>query len=121
MASSEIVIGYHKLDTTFYTNHVQHITLRSDASQGKRRVKEVNSWYRDREIGRGSFGTVFLERSQKGEYRAVKVIAKDMNSTRRIDSRRELMAMAILAKVRGKAPSNVDRGLPLNLANQMTA
>ena len=101
MASPDIVIGYHKLDTEFFTGHVQHTMLRSDAAQGRRRVKVVKKWYRDRELGRGSFGTVFLERSERGEYRAVKEIARDRNSTVRIDYRRELMAMAILAKVRG--------------------
>ena len=57
-------------------------------------------WYRDRELGRGGFGTVFLERSGTGECRAVKDIAKDRNSRVVIDYRRELMAMARLAKVR---------------------
>ena len=60
----------------------------------------VTNWYRDRELGRGSFGTVFLEKSGKGEYRAVKEIAKNKNRRVVIDYRRELMAMAILAKVR---------------------
>ena len=43
---------------------------------------------------------MFLERSGKGECRAVKEITKDKNSTVKIDYRRELMAMAIFAKVR---------------------
>ena len=70
MACPDLVIGYHRLDTKFFTGH-------SDASQGRRRLKVVEKWYRDRELGRGGFGTVFLERSGKGECRAVKVIAKD--------------------------------------------
>ena len=56
-------------------------------------------WYRGRELGRGSFGTVFLEKSENGEYRAVKDIAKDKNSRIVIDYKRELMAMARLGKV----------------------
>ena len=102
MASSETVIGYHKLDTTFYIDHVQHITYHSDAVLGKRRVKVVQNWYRDQELGRGSFGTVFLERSQKGECRAVKDVSKERDSARtaKVDYRMELMAMAALAKVR---------------------
>ena len=99
MTSPDLVIGYHKLDTKFFTSHVQHTMFHSDAPEGRRRVKQVEYWYRAREIGRGGFGTVFLERSQKGEYRAVKQIAKDKNSTIKIDHRRELMAMAILTKV----------------------
>ena len=100
MAFPNLVIDYHKLDTKFFAGHVQHTTFHSDAAKGKRRVKEVKSWYRNREIGRGSFGTVFLERSERGEYRAVKEIAKDKGSRIKIDYRRELMAMAILGKVR---------------------
>ena len=60
----------------------------------------VENWYRDRELGRGSFGTVFLERSERDEYRAVKDIAKNKNSRIAIDYRRELMAMARLERVR---------------------
>ena len=100
MTSPDLVIGYHKLDTEFFNGHVRHTTFHSDASRGRRRVRVVKKWYRGRELGRGSFGTVFLERSEKGERRAVKEIAKDKNSRIVIDFRRELMAMAILAKVR---------------------
>lgn len=99
-SSLDLAIGFHRLETKFFTDHVQHTTFHSDATQGRRRVKVVKNWYRDRQIGHGSFGTVFLERSDKGESRAVKVIAKDANRTKKIDYRRELMAMAILAKVR---------------------
>ena len=63
-------------------------------------MKAVKTWHRDRELGRGSSGTVFLERSEKGELRAVKDIVKDKNSRIKIDYKRELMAMAVLTKVR---------------------
>ena len=109
MAFPNLVIDYHRLDTKFFAGHVQHTTFHSDASQGRRRVKEVKNWYRKREIGRGSFGTVFLEGSEGGEYRAVKEIAKDKGSRVKIDYRGELMAMAILGKVRdGEAARTVD-------------
>ena len=77
----------------------------------------ARNWNRGRELGRGAFGTVFLERSEKGECRAVKVIANDKDS--RIDYRRELMAMAILAKVRDM--DALHSGLLLNLAEHLTA
>ena len=77
---------------------------------------------RNRELGRGSFGTVFLEKSERGDSRAVKEIAKDKNSATRIDYKRELMAMAILAKVGNVKSLLVElHGLPLNLANRTTA
>jgi hypothetical protein len=100
MTSPDFVIGFHKLDTRFFSDHVQHTTFHSDASLGVRQVRVVRTWYRGREIGRGSFGTVFLETSEKGEIRAVKEIAKDKNSQIKIDYKRELMAMAMLTKVR---------------------
>jgi hypothetical protein len=59
-------------------------------------VEVVKSWCREQELGRDSFGTAFLERSEKGEIRAVKEIAKHGN----IDCNRELMAMAMLTKAR---------------------
>ena len=98
MTSLDLVIDYHKLKTGFFNGYVRHTTFHSDASRGRRRVRVVKNWYRGRELGRGTFGTVFLERSERGEYRAVKEIAKDKDS--KINYRRELAAMAILAKVR---------------------
>lgn len=99
MASLDLAISFHKLDTEFFTDHVQHRTFRSDASRGRRRVAVVENWYRDQELGRGSSGTVFLESTKQGRYRAVKEIAKDKIGPI-VDYKRELSAMAILAKVR---------------------
>ena len=100
MTTPALSISYHRLDTTFFDGHVQHATFHSDTALGQRRVKVLENWYRDRELGRGTFGTVYLERSGKGELRAVKEIAKDRNSQIGIDYKRELAAMAILRQVR---------------------
>jgi hypothetical protein len=97
MSSPDLVIGYHKLNTIFFSDHdVQHRTFHSDAFLGVRQVEVVRSWYRERELGHGSFGIVFLQRSEKGEIRAVKEIAKHG----KINYNPELMAMAKLTKVR---------------------
>ena len=98
MTSLDHVVDSHKLDTKFFSDHVQHTTVHSDASRSRRRVTVVKNWYRGREVGRGTFGMVFLEESERGEQRAVRRIAKDSRII--IDYKRELMAMAILAKVR---------------------
>ena len=66
-------------------------------------MEVVETWHRVQELGRGGFGIVFLERSAGGEQRAVKEIPKDKS---RIDYKRELMAMAVLAKVRELRPQN---------------
>jgi hypothetical protein len=72
MTSPDIIIGYHKLDTRFLNGHVEQTTLHSDASRGIRQVEAVETWYRGPVLGRGSFGTVFLETSEGGKLRAVK-------------------------------------------------
>ena len=100
MTSLDLTIGYHKLDIEFVNGHARHTTFHSDASRGRRRVAVVKNWYRGRELGRGNFGTVFLERSEQGEYRAVKDVSKNKNRRIATDYRRELMAMARLVKVR---------------------
>lgn len=110
MASLDLAISFHKLDTEFFTDHVQHRTFRSGASLGRPRVAVVENWYRDRDLGRGSFGTVFRERSGERD-RAVRDIAKDRCN--RIDYKRNLFVMAIVAKVRYGRPLN--RGLALEL------
>ena len=97
MTSLDLVIDYRKLETKFFNGYVQHTTFHSDASQGRRRVKVVKTWYRHQKLGIGRFGAVFLEKSEKGERRAVKEVSKDDS---RIDYKRELVAMTILAKVR---------------------
>ena len=99
MATLDPAIGYHKLDTRFFRGHVRHTTSHSDASLGRRQVTVAKNWYRGQELGRGNFGTVYLESSDKGEHRAVKEMLKGKDR-KKIDYRRELMAMAILAKVR---------------------
>ena len=102
MTPLELLVDNYKLETEFLSGHVQHTTLhfRSDSSRGGRQVAAVKGWYRGRELGRGQFGTVFLERSEEGEHRTVKDISKSKNSKTRIDYRRELVAMVVLTKVR---------------------
>ena len=122
MASPDLEIGNHKLINTKFIgeNEVRHTTFRSDPSLGTHRVKVVETWYRGREIGHGSSGTVYLEKSGKGKHRAVKRIAKDKNSSIRIDYKRELTAMAMLSKVRDADDSRAV-GCFLTVADQMTA
>ena len=64
--------------------------------------KKGIKWARERELGRGSFGVVWLEKGGNGEQRALKVIGKKYLPAE-FDYRRELLAMAKLSKV--KSPS----------------
>ena len=60
--------------------------------------KKGIKWARERELGRGSFGVVWLEKGGNGEQRALKVIEKKYLPAE-FDYRRELLAMAKLSKV----------------------
>jgi hypothetical protein len=66
-------------------------------------VKVKKRWYRDKKIGVGAFGRVWLEVAREGEdiisERAVKELGKDHLHASGIDFGRELLAMAKLSKV----------------------
>lgn len=55
-------------------------------------------WAREKELGRGSFGVIWLEKGGDGEQRALKVIEKKYLPSE-FDYKRELLAMAKLSKV----------------------
>ena len=95
-------IDNHKLETIFFKDHVQHTTFHSGASWGERQVGVVTTWHMDHELGRGGSGTVFLERSEAGDLRAVKDIMKDRHSRTKVNYERELMAVAISGKSGGE-------------------
>ncbi|TKA68937.1 hypothetical protein B0A49_05344 [Cryomyces minteri] len=82
------LIEYFRLDTNFSTYFTEH----SVYQQG-RRVQE--RWVRNKELGRGAFGKVWLEvEGNKGKTRAVKQIQKGSN----IDYVKELGAIAKFSK-----------------------
>jgi hypothetical protein len=66
-------------------------------------VKVKKRWERDKKIGVGAFGRVWLEVVREGELvvseRAVKELGKDHLQACGIDFGRELLAMAKLSKV----------------------
>jgi hypothetical protein len=74
------MVDHFKLDVKFRTDCVVQSTR----------------WIREKTLGYGSFSEVWLERSQEGSARAVKVIRK--SSMYHI--RRELISFAALSKVR---------------------
>ncbi len=76
------IVRVSKLVTEFLsdpecTQHVKHI---SDSTKKQRRVRKEERWKGEKQIGRGGFGSVWLERCihghNKGELRAVKKITK---------------------------------------------
>jgi hypothetical protein len=66
-------------------------------------VKIKKKWCRDKKIGVGAFGRVWLEVVREGEHiiseRAVKELRKDHLQEAGIDFGRELLALAKLSKV----------------------
>lgn len=67
----------YKIESEFGTDAVTHHTFKTDLRTGQRRVKVETTWVRERKLGTGTFGEVYLEQEQEsGELRAVKVISR---------------------------------------------
>ena len=101
MSASDLV-DHFKLDA-FYDSLslMTHETLRvPDQAQHKRQVTVVKQWKRTKSIGRGAFGTVWLDRGEGDEVRAVKeVVKEDSGTLLKINCKRELLALSRLSKV----------------------
>lgn len=82
-----------RLDGRFYSDHTIDITYRSE---GRRKVRVERTWNKAGELGEGTFGVVWLERTRSNDLRALKRVRK----RRDIDYHRELLAMATLRRVR---------------------
>jgi len=95
-AQSDLVLWY-KIETEFFQDHIRHTRYIAKAKSRDEEVKE--DWRNCGELGRGGFGVVYKQiQETTGRYRAVKAIDKRMHS--KIHYSRELLVMAILAKVR---------------------
>jgi len=87
-----------KLETKFCLGYTQHVYHVSGDSPRQRKMRIEERWERGRNLGTGSFGTVWLEKlvTENGEekYRAVKEIRKGAQLPKAIDYSRELEAIA---------------------------
>ncbi|KAF2967847.1 hypothetical protein GQX73_g5786 [Xylaria multiplex] len=77
----------------------QHTYMHSEPDSGERAVLVTENWKQSRLLGRGGFGSVWLETCisgpRQGEFRAVKEIKKqDISADFTIDYSRELQAVA---------------------------
>ena len=93
------LIEHFKLDVVFFPDDTRHIFYHSDGRQNQRKVKVVNKWIKQQELGEGGCGTVWLENDSKGDERAVKQISKGFCLRNQIDYKKEILAMAKLTKV----------------------
>jgi len=95
-AQSDLVEWY-KLETEFVQDHVRHTRYVKKEKNRYKRVKE--DWSNCGELGTGGFGVVHKQvRGTTGRYRAVKTIDK-RRLLPNLDYSRELLVMAVLAKV----------------------
>ncbi|KAL9084942.1 MAG: hypothetical protein Q9165_007808 [Trypethelium subeluteriae] len=94
-----------KLETRHTGGHTIHRYL--EASSSRRRVLREEYWKRDKELGHGSFGRVWLEKcvkgSNEGQLRAVKMVPNFSNSSSAVDFRRESEAVAKFSNARYEA------------------
>ena len=90
-------LDWYKLETEFFQDRVRHTRY---VEKGKNRYKRVKEdWRNCEELGTGGFGTVYKQvRGTTGRYRAVKAINK-RRLPPNFDYSRELLVIAILAKV----------------------
>jgi len=99
-AQSDLVAWY-KLETEFFHDRIRHTKYVGKAKNRDGKVKE--DWRTCGELGRGGFGVVHKQvQGTTGHYRAIKTINKRLYP--RVDYSRELLVMAILAKVSGPIP-----------------
>lgn len=96
---SSDLIEHFKLDAQVHDDHTVHI----EPPRGMRKAKIEKKRYREKYLGHGTFGDVWLEVQRDADQvtkRAVKLIHKHRMQTVRIDYRRELLALAKLPRVR---------------------
>ena len=97
--TSFLLVSQYKLQTFFRDGCVEHHCTVSDRARGVREYTEIKKWHRLKQLGRGGFGDVYLERDTSGELRAVKEIRKQTADTsQKIDWFQEVVAMAYTSK-----------------------
>ena len=87
-----------KLEVSFFPDCVVHTFYESDPSSYQQEVTRSEHWRREKQIGAGSFGSIWLERCTDGGHgskvRAVKQIRTSLGWTRSINCTDELEAIA---------------------------
>jgi hypothetical protein len=94
------ILQDYKLDTTFCVDHVLHTTYLIDLGLSLHKAAVEKKWFPKQELGAGTFGTVRLQSTDKGEQRAVKAIRKTLALKYRVDHKRELAALAEFSRAK---------------------
>ncbi|KAJ5820546.1 hypothetical protein N7474_006137 [Penicillium riverlandense] len=100
MAITSDLVNDSKLPVRFSTDYTHHDVFESDPRPGQqiRRRRKTETWRKEKHIGEGGFGGVWLEQclttDSQTKFRAVKVIPKVSPFSQAIDYTRELEAIA---------------------------
>lgn len=106
MASSGDLIEHFRLTADILPNYTKHTFYKSDRARGQRKVTVEEIWRRQKTIGRGSHGLIWLEVKEQGKWeveseRAVKEVRKSGRLSASVSYyQKEILAMATLSKVR---------------------
>lgn len=95
-----------KVETEFEDGYVVNTTY--DWEYSTRHLKESVKWYEVKKLGAGSFGSVWLERAEGGQLRAVKRLQRESV----VGFSQELLALITLVNVSSSRIS-----LPYSLAH----
>ena len=83
-----------ELETLFHSDYTIHTHTESGLNEQERSTIRAEYWKRQKRVGRGSFGCVWLEQCMQGqgeiELRAVKEVIKCPHATKKVDYNREL-------------------------------
>ena len=97
------LLEHFRQDAVVTEKYTIHVELQINRNQRRRQVEIETRWTRDRIIGSGAFGDVWLENRDRLEedghaLRAVKVISKRRMQDCRIDYEKEILALAKFSK-----------------------
>ena len=111
MARIPDLVRDSELQVQFFPEYTRHVSFVSCLTPGQRKIRreaKEERWKREKDLGRGSFGTVWLERcltdEGKARVRAVKEIRKSPQYSKPIDYSRELEAIAKFSQPRVRLP-----------------
>ena len=91
------LVEWYKLETEFFQDHVRH--TKSVRKEQNWYVRKKENWCNCEELGAGALSVVYKQvRGTTSRYRAVKTIDK-RRIPLNLDYSRELLVMALLAKV----------------------
>ena len=88
-----------KLNVQFFSNpeYTQHVKYKSESTTKQRKVRKEENWIRERGLGRGSSGIVWLERCIQGDSKSELRAVKKVQKLEAGDNYRELEAIALFS------------------------